>query len=181
MKPLVTFLTSSELQDALGSDLSEDDAAELRRFRDRLMESFGNLEEALEVMEDLYGRGWKTFDVSVWVFDARQDSLSSPIALRQKDIETSVFEAFWMLAKLLIRDDPPDSGLVEEGYGKLDAVSAMLASEALERVMEEDGYAELEDAARSDADDIKTWRTVDVFRDAWPAGETALYDWLETR
>ncbi|MDY6761562.1 MAG: hypothetical protein SVY41_00775, partial [Candidatus Nanohaloarchaea archaeon] len=167
MKPLVTFLTSSELQDALGEPLSDEEEEELQDFRDRLLESFGNLEEALEEMEDLYGRGWKTFDVSVYVFEGNKESVSSPILLRQKEIQAAVFETFWMLAKLFIRDDPPDSELVEEGYGKIDAVSALLASAALERVMDADGYAELEDAARSDTDDIKTWRKVDELQEQW--------------
>ncbi len=181
MKPLVTFLTSSELQEAIGNPLSDDEAEELRDFRDRLMESVGNLEEALAEMEDLYGRGWKTFDASVWVFQGKTDSVSSPILIRQKDIETAVFETFWMFAKLLIRDDPPDSELVEPGYGKLDAVSALLAAKALERVMEPDGYAGLEEAARSDTDDIKTWRKVDELAEEWNPEDKPLYEWLEGR
>jgi len=164
------------------------------------VESFGNLEDALEEMEDVYGRGWKTFDASVWVFEGNRDSVSSPILLKRKDIETTVFETFWMLARLMIREDPPQSSLVEEGYGKMDAVSALLAAKALERVMDEDGYQELEDAARSDTDDrsvlgendcsnnlpeegcdIKTWRTVDEFREQWDASEKPLYEWLKGR
>ncbi|MFB6294147.1 MAG: hypothetical protein ABEI97_00145, partial [Candidatus Nanohaloarchaea archaeon] len=133
-----------------------------------------------EEMEDIYGRGWKTFDVSVYVFQGNRDSVSSPILLRKKDIETSTFECFWMLAKLFIRDDPPESELVEPGYAKIDAVAALLASEALERVMEEDGYAELEEAARSDSEDIKTWRKVDELAEIW-GGEEPLYEWLDGR
>ncbi|MDY6766039.1 MAG: hypothetical protein SVW77_01615 [Candidatus Nanohaloarchaea archaeon] len=181
MKPLVTFLTSSELQEALGEPLADEEAEELQRFRDRLLESFGNLEEALEEMEDIYGRGWKTFDVEVYVVDGNLESVSAPILLRQKEIQATVFETFWMLAKLFIRDDPPDSELVDEGYGKLDAVSALLASAALERVMEEDGYAELEEAARSDTEELKTWRKVDELAERWDPETTPLYDWLEAQ
>lgn len=200
MKPIVTFLTSSELQDALGNPLSDEEEEELQRFRDRVMESFGNLDEALEEMEDLYGRGWKTFDTSIWVFEGNTDSVSSPILLKRKSVEVTVFEAFWLLARLFIRDDPPDAELVEPGYGKIDAVSALLAKTALERVMEEDGYAEVEEAARSDTDDrrvleendgsndlpeegrdIKTWRKVDELAEQWDPDEKPLYDWLEAR
>lgn len=179
MKPAVTFLTSSELQGVIGEELSEEEEEDLQAFRDRLLKSFTNLDEALEKIEDIYGRGWKSFDPKIWVFDGKHDSVSSPILLRQKDIEVSVFEAYWMLAKRLIREDPPESPLVEDGYGKLDAVSALLASQSLKRVMDRDGYREVMDAVRSDAEDLKTWRKMDDFREGWRETEKTLYEWLE--
>ncbi|MFB6265700.1 MAG: hypothetical protein ABEI07_01300 [Candidatus Nanohaloarchaea archaeon] len=181
MKPAVTFLTSSELQQALGNPLSDEEEEELRQFRNRVMESFGNLEEALEEMEELYGRGWKTFDASIWLFRGNQESISSPILIREEGIEEVVFETFRMLAKRMIRDDPPDSELIEEGYAKLDAVSALLASEALERVMDGSGYEELMDEVKPDADELKTWRKVEEIEEDWDPESEPLYEWLEGR
>lgn len=200
MKPVVTFLTSTELQEALGNPLSDDEEEDLRRFRDQVMESFGNLEDALDAMEELYGRGWKTFDISIWLFSGNMDSISSPIMLQEKEIEEVVFEAFWMLAKRMVRDDPTDSELVEEGYGKLDAVSALLASKSLERVMDENGYKEVMDEVKSDAGerrileendgsnnlppegcDLKTWRKVEELEEDWDPEDEPLYEWLEGR
>lgn len=178
MRPDVTFLTSSELQSIIGNDLDEDGMAELRRFRDRVLDRFGEHRDVLEIMEALYGRDWYSMDQRVWIFDGAHDSISSPILLRKGDLEETVFDAFWNLAKQLIRETPPESELVAPGYKKIDAVSALLAEVALER----SGVGgDLIEAARSESSELKTWRAVDDMKEDWDPDEEGLYDWVEGR
>ncbi len=180
MKPDVTFLTSTELQRVLGNELDEDEMDALQRFRDRVVDRFRSMDGALETMEQLYGREWRTLDVQVWVFDAPRDSISSPILLRKEDEDETVFTAFQMLAKELIRGDPPESGLVAKGYDRIDAVSALLASAGLAETLDAATHGDLMGDVRRDADETKLWRTVDEFDDQW-GRDRPLYDWMEQR
>lgn len=177
MKPTITFLTSSELQHVLGNPLDEEEQEELQRFRDRVMQTFSEYEDALQRMEVLYGRKWRQFDVSIWVFDGAMDSISSPILIRKEHQEEAVFAAFQLLAKQLIRSNPPDSGLVAPGYDGLEAVSALLAQTALEQEAVDDAFL---DRVRENSDEVKQWRAVDTYAEQWDT-DSPLYDWLEER
>ncbi|MDY6776910.1 MAG: hypothetical protein SVQ76_02280 [Candidatus Nanohaloarchaea archaeon] len=181
MKPDVTFLTSSELQKALGEKLSDEEEEELKRFRDQVLDFFGGYRGALGEMEELYGEEWYSFDVSVWVFEGKSPSISSPILLRKDEVETTVFDAFWMLARKLIRENPPDSSLAEPGYDGLDASSLALTVKALEESMEEEVHGQVVEAARSDTEDLKTWRKADEILEKWTGSGKELHPWMEGR
>ncbi|MFB6265507.1 MAG: hypothetical protein ABEI07_00305, partial [Candidatus Nanohaloarchaea archaeon] len=161
MKPEVTFLTSSELQKVLGNSLSEEEEEELRRFRDNVLDFFRGYREALGELENLYGGEWRVFDVNVYVFDGNRPSISSPILLRKDSVETTVFDAFWMLSKNLIRGDPADSEMVESGHAKIESVSLALTVEALDSVMDEKVFEDVVEASKSEATEIKTLRKAD--------------------
>lgn len=180
MRPMITFLTSTELQESLRNELSDNEMAELREFRDTVKEEFRQHLDAASVMEELYGESWSSRDLRVWMAEnGNKPSISSPIIINEDTEEEAVFKAFHMLAKNLIRQNYPDSKLVEKGYDKLDAVSALLARESLSEVMESDRLDEIMDDIR-DSEDLKTWRKMDDYAAQWDKDEQSLFDWLES-
>lgn len=179
MRPDVTFLTSSELQAVLGEPLDADAMDDLQRFRDRVMDNVNADLEALDVMVELYGAEWHTFDLRIWVVEGIHDPVSSPIILPRGDIEEAVFDAYRLLATQLIRGEPPASDMAAEGYDRLDALATALATTALERTMDADAFDDLMDAVADDPDDIKRWRAVDDIREAWDPDADTLHDWVE--
>ncbi|MFB6076531.1 MAG: hypothetical protein ABEK12_00175, partial [Candidatus Nanohaloarchaea archaeon] len=131
MRPEVTFLTSSELQEALGNSVDDDEMSDLQRFRDTVMDRFADHAAALEDMEEIWGRQWRRLFLRAWVVEGAGGRVSSPILLERRDTAETVFDAFVLLAMELIREDPPESDLVEPGYDGIDALATLLAVEAL--------------------------------------------------
>lgn len=175
MRPDVTFLTSSELQAALGNDLDGEDEDALRRFRDRVLDRFDAHLDAVAAMEETWGAEWQSFDQRIWLFDGEQADVSSPILLRADDEDRVVFAAVRMLAKQLVRETPVESELLEQGYAREDAVATVLAVEALGRG-EPDAADLLADARETG--ELKTWRAADDIRERW-GGDGPLRDWVE--
>ncbi len=173
MRPDVTFLTSSELQDALGNDLDEDGTADLRRFRDRVLDRFDEVRGAVDALEDAWGAEWLSMDQRIWLFDAEQGDVSSPILLRADDEDRVVFAAVRMLARQLLREQPVDSDLLEQGYDQEDAVATVLAVTVLHGAGAEDIVA-----AGRDAGELKTWRAAEDILERWGA-DGPLQDWVE--
>lgn len=173
MRPDVTFLTSSELQEALGNDLDEDEAADLRRFRDRVLDRFDDLRDAVDALEEAWGASWLSMDQRIWLFDGQQADVTSPILLRADDADRVAFAAVRMLATQLIREQPVDSELLEQGYGAEDAVATALSVTVLRGA----GATDLVDEAR-DAGEIKTWRAADDILERW-GGDGPLQEWVE--
>lgn len=178
MRPEVTLLTSTELQHALGSPLPEAEMAEVQTFRDTLIDRFRERVLALGAMEELYGRDWVALDLRIWVVDREQETVSSPILIPVQDEDAAVFAVFQALAKKLIRDTPPATSLVEHGPEKIEAVSALLAREALREEMDADAFTTVMEAARAGREEM--WDAVDEYAETWD-GETPLYEWMEGR
>lgn len=181
MRPFITLLTSTELQDTLGNELNDDEMDELRQFRDTVQEEFRQHLDTVSVMEELYGEPWKARDMRAWFVqeDGETYTVSSPILINEDTEEDALFGLLQMLAENLIRQNYPDSDLVENTFDKLDAVAALLAKESLKRVMEDDRFQEVMEEARSEGDELKMWRAMDEYGEEWDADDETLYDWLE--
>ncbi len=182
MRPFITLMTSTELQDKLGSKLDDDDMAELQAFRDAVQEEFRQHLDTVSVMEELYGESWQKRDVQAWFVesDGNSFSISSPILINEDSEEEALFSLLQMLAENLVRQNYPDSELVENTYDKLDAVAGALACESLTRIMDDDRFDEVVEAARADSEHMKMWRKIDEIRDEWDADNETQYDWLES-
>lgn len=181
MRPFITLMTSTELQEALGNELSDDEMSKLQAFRDAVKEEFRQHLDAVSVMEELYGEPWQVRDISAWFVSDDLDmySISSPIVISEENVEDALFSLLQMLAENLIRQNYPDSDLVENTFDKLDAVAALLARESLRRTMDEDRFEEVLGEARSNAAELKTWRKMDELGEQWDSDEQTLYEWLE--
>lgn len=179
MRPQITLLTSSELQKLIGADLDEEAMAELQGFRDDVGILVKDNLEALDVMAELYGREWLTYDVDVWIYRGGL-SISSPICIDEESVEAAAVRIFQMLAKRLIRHAPADSELTGKGLKKIDALSGMLATESLRKVMEEDRFKEVIRVAREETDK-RTVKQVTALEKEWDPDTNTMHDWLEGR
>lgn len=179
MKPQITLLTSSELQKIVGEDMDEDGMVELRAFRDEVGSLVKDNLDALDAMEELYGREWLTYDVDVWLYRGGP-SISSPICIDEDSVEAAAVRVFQMLAKRLIRHAPADSELTGKGLKKIDALSGLLATESLRAVMEEDRFKEVIKVAREETDK-RTVKQVTALEKEWLSGDETMHEWLEGR
>lgn len=181
MRPFITLMTSTEMQDKLGHELDDDEMEDLQAFRDTVQEEFRQHLDAVSVMEELYGEPWKARDMRAWFVEDNGTtfSISSPILINEDTAEEALFRLLQMLAENLVRQNYPDSDLVENTYDKLDAVAGALALESLEQVMDDDRLTEVVEDARSDSEHLKMWRKIDEIREEWDSDETELFNWLE--
>lgn len=179
MEPQITLLTSSELQQVVGEDLDEAEMQELRAFRDEVGDLVNNHIDALEMIAELYGREWLTYDVDVWIYRGGP-SISSPICIDEDSVETAAVRVFQMLAKRLIRHAPADSELTGKGLKKIDALSGLLATESLRAVMDDGLFKKVMGVAREETDK-RTVKAVAALEEEWLQDEETLYAWLEER
>lgn len=176
MRPFITLLTSTELQAALGNDLSDDELDDLRAFRDTVQEEFRQHLDAVSVMEELYGKQWETRDLQIWVVEnGDSPTTSSPILLNEDSEEEALFATMHMLAKNLIRQNPADTDLLDDTT-KLDAVSATLARQSLSEVMQDDRFDEVMETVEGDDEH---WEQAAEYVERWSHEDQTLIGFLD--